>query len=149
MKKTSSSLIQKELKIEVNRPEEEVKMLHDKLEKFEKQFCPAEFIKSITHNYLIKDKNDELIGGVNFWISFGTAYVKDIWIREDYRGQGIASDLMRRVEAFARKKGAVYVALETMEFEGPEFYRKIGYKQEHERKRIYGTYSQYSFIKKL
>jgi ribosomal protein S18 acetylase RimI-like enzyme len=135
-----------QIKFNENCKKEESEFIHEKIIEYGRKFGIPEKIEK---HFLLKDKDDKIIGGTNFCISYGTAYISDLWIDENFRNINLATKLMNKIEKFSKENGANYVALETMEFEAPKFYEKMGYKVEHTREGILGKYTQYSFIKKL
>jgi GNAT superfamily N-acetyltransferase len=78
--------------------------------------------------FFAHDKNDDLVGGVTgFWDSFGWLYVNSIWVAEHARGTGLGSRLMFDIETEAKQRGCRHSYLNTMTFQAPEFYKKLGY----------------------
>ena len=67
-----------------------------------------------------------------------TAEVKRVFIREEYRGQGISKKLMKLLEQTAKEQGYSGLILESGEIltEAMALYRKIGY-------RVIPNYGQY------
>lgn len=55
------------------------------------------------------------------------AWVEELMVREDLRGLGIGRQLMEGVEAWARDRGAVHLALATRRAD--DFYTAIGYQE--------------------
>ena len=56
------------------------------------------------------------------WLEIGV-----IWVDADLRHQGIGSELMRRAEDEARRRGCKHARLSTFDFQAPEFYERLGY----------------------
>jgi GNAT superfamily N-acetyltransferase len=59
------------------------------------------------------------------------ARVNDVVVTEDVRGFGVGTDLLRRAEALARKRGCFRMALVTASWRGDsiEFYRREGWSE--------------------
>ena len=77
--------------------------------------------------FVLRDSDDEVVGGVigsTFWNWF---HVNLMWIREDLRGQSYGEQLLALAEDEARKRGAEHAYLDTFSFQAPEFYKKFGY----------------------
>jgi GNAT superfamily N-acetyltransferase len=73
------------------------------------------------------NEQDELIGGLlgeTFW---RWLYVADLWIHEDYRHAGLGTKLMERAEAEAVRRGCRHAYLDTLDFQAPDFYPRLGY----------------------
>lgn len=72
--------------------------------------------------------NEELVGGVlAYAVMWDILYIDTVWTREDHRGQGIASCLMREVEKRAVELGCNVAHLSTYDFQAPRLYKKLGY----------------------
>ena len=57
-------------------------------------------------------------------------YVTDLWVREDYRGQGLGAKLLARLEGQIKPLGVKHIYTWTTAFNSNEvFYQKQGYKQ--------------------
>jgi ribosomal protein S18 acetylase RimI-like enzyme len=72
-----------------------------------------------------------------------------LWVSEEVRGQGYGQALLEAAEEAARKRGCKNVNLDTMSFQAPAFYQKLGY-------RIFGQlddfptgYTRYYLTKQL
>lgn len=77
---------------------------------------------------LMKKPSGEVVGGVSgFWNAFGWLYVNSLWVSDDVRGNGYGKQLMERIEAEAVGRGCKNAYLNTMSFQAPEFYKKLGY----------------------
>ena len=69
----------------------------------------------------------ELVGGLlgeTFW---RWLYVSILWVDENYRHAGLGRQLMARAEAEAKQRGCLHAYLDTMDFQAPDFYPKLGY----------------------
>ena len=75
--------------------------------------------------------NDIPVGSASFKkYDDENAEVKRVFVKEEYRGQGISNELMKMLEQRAREKGFKYFILESGEplVSAMALYRKIGYK---------------------
>ena len=74
------------------------------------------------------DDAGELVGGIVAATWGGWLAIDLVWVREDQRGTGLGSDLLRRIEARARdERGCIGVRLDTWGFQAKPFYEKQGY----------------------
>ena len=71
----------------------------------------------------------EIVGGVIGETHLGWLFVQWFWIDDKYRGKGFGKKLLTAAEDEARKRGAKNVYLDTLSFQAPEFYRKLGYRE--------------------
>jgi len=74
-----------------------------------------------------KNSKNEIVAGLNGRTSWGWLFVKLVWVREDFRGEGFGKKLMLEAEGEARRRGCRGVWLDTFSFQSPEFYQKLGY----------------------
>jgi SAM-dependent methyltransferase/GNAT superfamily N-acetyltransferase len=70
----------------------------------------------------------KLIGCVVVHLFWGQLHIKYLLVEEHYRGRGIARRLMEHAFEFGINQGCCFAFLETMDFQAPEFYRKLGFK---------------------
>ena len=83
--------------------------------------------------FFIRDENGKIVGGCNGDILFGQLYVGQLWVSENLRNQGYGTKLMQLAEEYAKKMGARFMSVNTMNFEAPQFYKKLGFYVEFER----------------
>jgi len=76
-----------------------------------------------------KDPAGKLLGGIRGFVFLGWLRVEVIWVAETARGKGLGSRLLAQAESQARSLKAIGSALETFEWQAPEFYRKQGYEE--------------------
>lgn len=91
------------------------------------------------HDVIVAYKDNIPVGCASFKkYDDECAEVKRVFIKQEYRGRGISSKLMKLLENVAKKQGYRYLILESGEplVAAMELYRKIGYK-------IIPNYGQY------
>lgn len=64
-----------------------------------------------------------LLGGT-YW---GWLEIKILWVRVDQRGQGLGRRLVQAAEQEALRRGCKHAHVDTMDFQAPDFYQKLGY----------------------
>jgi GNAT superfamily N-acetyltransferase len=60
---------------------------------------------------------------------WGWLHVSILWLHEDVRGQGYGGQLIRMAEDIARGRSCHHAHLDTMSFQAPGFYHKLGYQE--------------------
>ena len=66
----------------------------------------------------------------SFWKGL---HVKNLYVSEEYRHQGIGSLLMQKLEAYGKEENCLFSFVETMSFQALDFYLKIGFKLDFTR----------------
>ncbi len=107
---------------------EEADMVDHKLAEFNNRQVPfTQKENPILENYVIKD-NGTIIAGIKADIyHWGILYIAVLFIDERYRGKGLGSALLNKVESDARAVGATLAHLDTFDFQAKDFYLKHGY----------------------
>jgi len=85
------------------------------------------------YGFYIKDK-DEILGGVQGYLIYGALYVQLLWVSKKLRNQGYGKKLMQEAENFAKERKCKMITLETLDFQGLDFYKKIGFEVDFKRK---------------
>ena len=95
-------------------------------------------------------KDGRLIAGVDAEMtSFRILYVSSLFVDAAYRRQGLGRTLMGALEDKAKDLGANMIRLDTFDWQGPQFYRSLGYEQVGEYSSEVDGFSEYFFLKRL
>ena len=73
---------------------------------------------------------EAFIGCVVVQMFWGQLHVKYLTVDEAYRNQGHARSLMEHAFEFGKRQGCTFAFVETMNFQAPGFYQKLGFKAE-------------------
>jgi len=76
---------------------------------------------------LVKDEAEAVVGGVYGDMFWDWLHVKTLWVAEGYRGRGVGTALLERIEEAAVSQGVYGSHLETTDFQALGFYLKNGY----------------------
>jgi ribosomal protein S18 acetylase RimI-like enzyme len=68
------------------------------------------------------------LGSIVARIFWGQLKIIYLIVDENYRSQGIGETLINHALKFGKEKGCTFAFLETMSFQAPEFYQKLGFK---------------------
>lgn len=131
-----------QLSFEKNPPRDLRRTLGERIDEFNARTVPFE---QEQFALVLRDADDSLVGGLYAVLYWGWLFVDELWIDDDWRGNGLGSELLRRAEMWAREHGCHSVWLDTFQAHG--FYEKLGYE-------VFGTLDDYpagqrrSFLKK-
>ena len=92
---------------------------------YNRQYAPAD--QHRLFNILLRDEQGQLAGGLLAETYWGWLGIKILWLSEDARRQGWGSRMMRAAEAEGLRRGCHHAQVDTMSFQAPEFYLKLGY----------------------
>lgn len=74
-----------------------------------------------------RDADGALIGGVAGRTIYRQFLIDAAWVDERGRGTGLGRRLMALAEQEARSRGCLAAQVDTLAFQAPDFYRKLGF----------------------
>ncbi len=104
--------------------DEEAKKVYSGLRKFNE--IHFKNVKTFPLNIYLFD-NGEIIGGIISEVFGNWLEVNYLWLNESYRGMGLGTKLLLKLETIAKQHGCKKVSLKTFNFQAPNFYLKKGY----------------------
>ncbi len=120
------------LKQEINPQHDDVQKLGSGIMEYASQqrgHKPIEFFA-----VFVRDANNEIRGGCSFCNLYGCLYVDQLWLEESLRGKGYGTQLMQEAEKVGKEQGCTFATVNTMDWEALDFYKKLGYEVEFERR---------------
>ena len=105
--------------------ENEIKYIREALQQYNNESVGEDGHTPL--NIVEYDENGNIIGGIIGGTYWGWMYVDIRWVHENHRHKGIGSKLLIEAEKEAIRRGCHHVHLDTMSWQAPEFYKKLGY----------------------
>jgi len=81
----------------------------------------------IRHQFIAED-NGAVIGFASGLTNHKWFYLSDMWVREDFRRQGLGAKLLKMLEDKVKSVGIEHIYTWTTGFINPKFYEKQGYR---------------------
>jgi N-acetylglutamate synthase-like GNAT family acetyltransferase len=114
-----------ELVINTEPTPDQVQYLEDRLSEFNSS------VTGITDGEWLaifeRDEGDRIVAGIcgNIW--GGCLEIRQCWVEQSWRHQGLGTSLLRAAEQEARRRGCQQIFLTTFSFQAPAFYAKHGF----------------------
>jgi GNAT superfamily N-acetyltransferase len=96
----------------------------------------------------IRDEG-QIVAGISGGTWAGYLEIRNLWVREDQRGQGLGRRLLLAAEREALARGCDRALLDTHDFQAPAFYTKLGYEVFGVFEGIGGRHARYYLRKRL
>jgi ribosomal protein S18 acetylase RimI-like enzyme len=90
-----------------------------------------------------------IIAGGSGRTEFERLFVQYLWVAERYRGRGLGSEVLSRLEAAARQRGSRDALIETLSDRVAELYRRLGYAPVATIPRYVGEFTRHIMVKAL
>ena len=109
--------------------EEESELIVDKIVEYNLSKVPIIQESSfIWINRVIADTYGDIIAGINSKMyCWNCLYIDALWVKEEYRKEGLGSKILNEIEKVAKDKGCYLIHLDTFDFQAKDFYLKHGY----------------------
>ena len=80
-------------------------------------------------NIYVEDDSGELMAGLVAETFGNWLEIEYLFVKEEFRGQGIGSKLLQQAESEAKNRNCRYVFVNTYQFQAPAFYQKHDYQE--------------------
>ena len=75
------------------------------------------------------DATKQIVGGCYGASFYDALHLEQISVVKEFRGMGIGRKLVQLCEDLAKERNCMLMTLNTMSWEAPEFYKKLGFEQ--------------------
>lgn len=123
---TNSDRNSSRFSIDDNPTDEEMKIVNAGLGNYVKAHT-ARYKPGIKILLIVKDKKDNLIGGLLAFTAIRNMVVEHLWLEEHYRGRGLGRKLLFEAERIAKENNCIASQTWCLSFQAPEFFTKLGY----------------------
>ena len=111
--------------IETDPTPEQVQYLEDRLYEFNSGVTRIEDGRSLA--IFVRGEQERIIAGISGHTWGGCCEIRQFWVEEKLRGQGLGTRLLRTAEEEARRRRCRQIVLTTHSFQAPEFYERRGF----------------------
>ena len=98
---------------------------------------------------IIRDQNNDIIAGISGWTWAMVSEITLLWVKEEYRNNGLGKILLKAAEEEIIKKGCTTILLRSYSFQAPLFYEKNGYKTVYILDDFPNGYKHYNLVKRI
>jgi GNAT superfamily N-acetyltransferase len=98
---------------------------------------------------LARGNQEKIIAGLTGKTFWNWLYIDILWVEAEHRKQGFGSRLVQEAETEAIKRGCHSSYLWTENYEGRNFYPKLGYKEFVEKQDFPNGFQRIGFMKRL
>lgn len=74
-----------------------------------------------------RDADGSIDAGIVGHLNWNWASIYNFWVRDDLRGQGVGTHLLKAFEDHAIASGCEHIHLDTFSFQAPKLYEACGY----------------------
>ena len=74
-----------------------------------------------------RDESGRIVGGVSGRTIYNQFLIEVAWVSQEFRRSGLGQSLMQRAEKEAKARGCLAAQVDTLSFQAPGFYQKLGF----------------------
>lgn len=115
------------LSVEKAPTSEDLKFIWDRLAAYNLLYAPPDEHQPLA--VFLRDSEGNLAGGLLGGTYWGWLHIEVLWLREDMRRQGYGQQLVAAAETEALRRGCRHAHVDTLDFQAPAFYEKLGYQR--------------------
>jgi N-acetylglutamate synthase-like GNAT family acetyltransferase len=104
---------------------EQIQLLEDRLYEFNSSTTGISDGRALA--FFVRDRRNEVVAGAAGHTWGGCCELRQVWVHESLRRQGLGRRLMDSAEREAEQRGCRQMVLTTHSFQAPEFYQKLGF----------------------
>ncbi|MEI6858446.1 MAG: GNAT family N-acetyltransferase [Shewanella sp.] len=83
--------------------------------------------KTQSLSVIARDEDSQIMGGVSGQTLYKNFLISVVWVDKATRGTGLGRRLMELAEVEAKKRGCLVAQLDTLSYQAPIFYQKLGF----------------------
>ncbi|AVQ38050.1 GNAT family N-acetyltransferase [Clostridium botulinum] len=109
--------------------EKEADLIVDRIVEYNLSKVPGkQEVPLLCINRVIEDTNGEIIAGIlSNMYCWNCIYIDALWVKEEYRKDGLGTKLLKELEKIAKEKDCHLIHLDTFDFQAKDFYIRHGY----------------------
>lgn len=109
--------------------EQEADLIVDRIVEYNLSKVPGkQEVPLLCINRVIEDTNGEIIAGIlSNMYCWNCIYIDVLWVKEEYRKDGLGTKLLKELEKIAKEKDCHLIHLDTFDFQAKDFYIRHGY----------------------
>ena len=128
-------------------PAEESAIVDKGLGEFNEHAAPLHEVQPLS--CFVRDEVGRVVGGAIGRRWGELCELQQLWVEASHRGKGLGVRLVQEFERRACEKGCRSFYLETLSFQAPEFYKKLGYSVVFSRSGYPHGIGKYHMVKEL
>ncbi len=105
--------------------------------------------RSVTRVQAVVVESDRVMAGIYGAAYWGKLHVRLLWVHPDHQSKGLGGQLIKWAERRGKELGCTSAMVDTMSFQAPDFYIKLGYRQFGLSEGYEGGASRHYFEKEL
>ncbi|AJD32839.1 MULTISPECIES: GNAT family N-acetyltransferase [Clostridium] len=109
--------------------EQEADLIVDRIVEYNLSKVPGkQEVPLLCINRVIEGTNGEIIAGIlSNMYCWNCIYIDVLWVKEEYRKDGLGTKLLKELEKIAKEKDCHLIHLDTFDFQAKDFYIRHGY----------------------